>query len=333
MQPYKKELNEEIKSNEVKPFKQESFESLDINATLEENTQTYTKTIGFFGSLSSVFMGIFIFFVLAIVSKSLMSVQEILYSKNIVDYIYLFGLCFLLIVLVWFVYENLREFRDLKKVTSLKKEFQIQKQKPNSSIIPLAHFLINKYEKNPNEDLQKKLKALKEELNSSIIYENIYKNLDKNILTCIDQQAKKAIHKASIQGALSTAISPIPLIDMALIIARSIALSKQIAYMYGFKPGITTTTMLLKQGIINVMFAGIAELATEFTNQVASSSFLAKASKSLGQGAVNGILLARLGYGIMEACRPIESNEEKTSFFKMLINSMKEAMGFSSNEK
>ncbi len=314
MKPFKQEINESSEDLHVKPFKQEALE--------EKMIQIPKKSIGFLGSMTSVFVGFCVLVFAWVLAKSVQSVEEVLSGGDLSSYIYLAGFLFLLVVLGVFTYENMVQIKKIKNVTQIKEGFKIQKQNPDKSIIALGNFLLKQYENSVDE---KVLKSVKDELQSVGIYENIYESLDKKLLANIDEKAKKAITKASLQGALSTAISPVALVDMALIVYRSVALTKEIATLYGYKPTIVTTSMLLKQGMVNVMFAGVVELATEFTNQATSSSFLSKASKQLGQGAANGILLARLGFGVLQACRPIEYEDGKSSFFKMFLGSLKDA--------
>jgi len=52
------------------------------------------------------------------------------------------------------------------------------------------------------------------------------------------KKAKQKIHNASVQVALSTAISPIPIVDMVLIVCRSTMLTRDIATIYGYRPGV-----------------------------------------------------------------------------------------------
>lgn len=332
MKPYKNEINQNEEPQEIKPFKELSAEELDVSMDyLEEGEvkqKNYTKSIGIFGSLSGVFVGIFAFIFLMVFAKTVGSVTEVINNGSISEYIYLGAFAFLFLVLGLFTYENVKEYFKIKEVDEIKQICKNQKAKPDKDIILVAHKLINLHKDSDDEELRAKCESFKESLNSSVIYENVYESLE-GIISHVDKKAKKVIHKASIQGALSTAISPVPIIDMAIMVYRSVLLAREVASLYGLRPGVVTTTMLLKQGLINVAFVGVSEMANEFANQVASTSFLARASRSLGQGAVNGILLARLGYGILEACRPIESSEGKTSFFKMLLQSLKGAFGVS----
>ncbi len=243
------------------------------------------------------------------------------------------GLVILLTVLILNIVSNIKQLRFIKSAEQIKTDFQKQRENPTKDIIPLANTLLQHLEKNPDEQLQKGVSVIRDELNSSQIYKEIYYDLDKTLLPILDKKAKQIIHNASVQGALSTAISPIPLFDMVLIIWRSMLLTKEIASLYGFRPGRLTTFFLLKQGILNVAFAGISELATEATNEMAGTSILSKVSKSAGQGIANGVLLARLGYGVMEACRPIDFSEGRTGFVNSIFKSMIGSFGFSEAKK
>lgn len=217
--------------------------------------------------------------------------------------------------------KNFKQIRFIKNANHVKDQFRLQKNNPNKEIIPLANRLLKHYEKSPDQKLQKSIEIIRDELNTSQIYGVIYNDLDNSFLSVLDEKAKKLIHNASMQAALTTAISPMPMIDMILIVWRSTLLTKEIAALYGYRPGGLTTIALLKRGIVNVAFAGAAELVTDFTND-AGSVFLAKASQSTGQGIANGILLARLGYGIMEACRPMELDEKRGNFIKSMMRSI-----------
>ncbi len=113
------------------------------------------------------------------------------------------------------------------------------------------------------------------------------------------------------------------LLDAGIIIWRSFLLTKDVAKLYGFKPGWLSTIVLLKQGAFNIFFAGAAELASEYANEAAGSSITSKISTSAGQGITNGILLARLGYGVMEACRPLPIRTKRDSFINAIYKSIK----------
>jgi len=89
-----------------------------------------------------------------------------------------------------------------------------------------------------------------------------------------------------------------------------------------FRPGGLTAIILLKQGVINVIFAGASEFVLDLTNDIVGATVMNTISKATGQGMANGILLARLGYGVLDACRPIKSSGNKESLIKLIMTSL-----------
>ncbi len=320
----------------VKPFKVEAQEMLNIDDEemyldeAEENPVSQSslqRSIGFFSTIGGVVVSIFLFVFIVVVADTVNTLADIYKNGSLSEYIYLSGLILLLIVFLLNISTNVKQIRFIKNAKLVKEKFKLQKNNPTKEIVPLTNVLLKHYESYPDKKIQTSIEYIRDELNTSQIYSEIYNDLDNSLLSVMDTKAKKLIHNASVQAALSTAASPIPIFDMVLIVWRSILLTKEIASLYGFRPGGLTTISLLRQGVINVVFAGVAEMATDITNDMAGSTVLAKISKSAGQGIANGVLLARLGYGIMEACRPIESDEKRGSFMKSISKSIIDAFG------
>jgi len=334
--PFKKVIDEspeELNKKEdiVKPFKIESQEALDTSDTsidieeIMDNTVTessFQRGINFFSTFNGIIAVIFTFIFIVVIADTVNTIGDIITDGSISEYIYLSGLLLLIIVFLMNISTNFKQIKFIKNAKRVKDKFKIQKVNPTEEIIPLTTALLKHYEASSDQQLQKSIEVIREELNSSQIYKEIYNDLDRTLLPVLDKKAKTLIHNASIQTALTTAVSPVPMLDMILIIWRSTLLTKEIASIYGFRPGGITTMTLLKQGVINVAFAGVTELAADFTNEMAGSTVLTKVSQSAGQGIANGLLLARLGYGVMEACRPIESDEKRGSFVKSIMGSI-----------
>jgi len=318
----------------IKPFKRESREALNISndeaeieVLAESSISSLESGIDFFNTITGIIVAIFIFILFAVLADTVATISRIISSGTLAEYIYLIGLSILLFVLLLNVVSNIKQLKFIKNAEHIKNSFRHQKDNFTQEIITLTNTLLNHYEKNSDPELKNGIAIIRDELNTSQIYSEIYKDLDREMLPIIDKKAKQIIRDASMQAALSTAISPIAIFDMVLIIWRSMLLTKNIASLYGFRPGSLTTLILLKQGILNVAFAGIAEMATEVTNEMAGRSVLSKVSKSAGQGISNGVLLARLGYGIMNACRPIESDKGRGSFISSIVKSIIGSMG------
>ncbi len=339
------EEKNEVKEDFVKPFKVESQEALDTSDTGDTNIEiesalddvkresSLRQSINYFSSINGIIATIFIFIFIAVIADAVNTIADIFSTGEISSYIYLSGLILLIIVFLMNISTNFKQIRFIKSAKLVKDKFKLQKIAPTKEIIPLANTLLDHYEATSDKQMQKSIEIIRDELNTSQIYQEIYNDLDNSLLPVIDKKAKQLVHNASIQAALSTAVSPVPMLDMILIVWRSTLLTREIASIYGFRPGGLTTMILLKQGVINVAFAGVAELATDFTNEMASSTVLAKVSQSAGQGIANGILLARFGYGVMEACRPIESSEKRENFIKSIIGSIFDSLRLKEDQK
>ncbi|SFV74586.1 Membrane protein YcjF [hydrothermal vent metagenome] len=322
IKPFKKVIEDKNtpSQDKVKPFrkysnKEETFQSFD-------ESQIPLKKVNFFSTFGGLLFAFFFFVLLAVIADTIDTFQTILSQGTIANYIYLSGLIFLSFILLVHLFLNLKQLRLLHTHKNIQEKFLQQQKKATKDIIPLTNTLLRKYKDDTNEDITQAIQYIQKNLKKSQIYEDIYQDLDTVLLPIIDAKAQAIINKASLQSALSTTISPYPLLDMILILVRSVTLTKEIATLYQIPPKGLSTFFLLKQAIFNITFAGVAELVAEATNEIAGRSVIAKISTSAGQGVANGILMARLGYGIMEACRPLPPAQKRANFIKEITNSL-----------
>ena len=63
--------------------------------------------------------------------------------------------------------------------------------------------------------------------------------------------------------------------------------------------------ILLRRTLRNVLVAGVGELLSDAAVETAGASLLSVLSARAGQGAVNGLLIAKLGLTAMQICRPL----------------------------
>lgn len=325
--------NKEIKTtSDVKPFvdqaiggkKVDEIEFYQEGAHLKECF--LKRSMNFFASVQG-FLVVFIIFILVSIGVDAIRIIVTLYQRSsVLDAIYLLALIILGIVLSAITYKNYQQIKMLKSAKKTQEFFSLQKINPNKEIVPATLKLLAVYILSKNETLQQKIQLLQSRINSSHDYKEIYKDLDEDIMNIIDAQVQDKIKTASIQAAVSTAISPLVILDSGIIIWRSFLLTKEIAFLYGFKSGWLSTFILLNHGAFNVFFAGVTELTSEYINEMAESSLVSKISISATQGLSNGILLARLGLGVMEACRPLPIRVKRGSFIKSMYLSIKNSV-------
>lgn len=337
IKPFSQKVKQNISQQEdnLKPFVTEPEGGVEIHErvvdssqkTLNDKGSFLKKSISLLGSLSGIFITVIIFLFIAIIVDALQNFESLYQSKSVLDMLYLIGLILLSFSLGLFSYKNYRDIKVLKNAKKIQNFYLQQKENPDSQIIKMTKQLLVGYEKNYTDvKLLTKIEALNNSINISHDYREIYNYLDKEILTIIDSKAKEKIKNASMQAAISTAISPLALLDAMIILWRTFLLTKDIAILYGYKPSTYSTIILLKRGAFNVFFAGATELAQEYANEMIHNSFIAKVSSSASQGIVNGVLMARLGYGVLKACRPLPVKAKRDSFMGAIYKSLKDAL-------
>lgn len=310
MKAYKKDCKQ---IEEICAFTKPSFESFCEKKSIKNKNKRY-----FLGSISSLFVGFFVFVLFLVLAKLAFFINLVINTKNVHDSLYLFAFLVLFFVLLVFAFVNLRSYFKIKSINNLKRQFQKQKLCPNEKILQLSQILIKTYKNSLH------VSTLQNMINSSDDYEMIYKFIENEFFDKLDKKAQNIIHKHALAMTLSSAISNFAIIDMALMFYQSVTLSKKIAQLYGFRPSLYSSFYLFKMGIFNITFAGISELAKEFASDIGSSEIISYASKSISQGLLNGILLARMGYAFMNACKVTDT--KKQNFFKILFHSLKQSL-------
>lgn len=328
---------QEKSQESLKPFTDAAEGGIEIDesdnfaSTCRENSSQkgdniFTKSFRFLGSFLGLLTVLAGFMLVALLLDAIQTIETLFSSPSPLDTFYLIALITLLGSFSIFSYRNYREIKTLKDAKKVQDFFAQQKQSPTKELIGETLNLLYMYAQTPNKKLQEKAKLLESRISSSHEYKEIYRELDEEVLHVIDKEVQTKIKTASIQAAISTAISPLALLDAAIVVWRSVKLTKEIAKLYGFKPSLFSTIMLLKQGAFNVFFAGATELALEYTNELAENSLLSKLSTSAAQGLSNGILLARVAYGVMQACRPLPLKIKRKSFMKEIYLSIKDLL-------
>ncbi len=333
IKPFKVIIDDEPKEDTNEPkIAPRTFEpdpELDqIVTNIDEEIASSNESSGFYriiqllGSLSGIFLSLIFFVFIALLAYTINSLGNLFQPGHLTDYLYISGLLIFLSALAMNLISNIKQLRQVKSVRQLKQKFNKQQTSPSDDILALSNELLLHLTENQTTEFHKHFDETRQRINSAQNYYEVYQLLDNSLLAPLDDKARALIHKASLQAAFSTAISPVPIIDMFIIIWRSLKLATDISKIYGYRSGGLTSILLLKQGLINVVFAGISELTLQLTNEITSASVVHKISYAAGQGIINGILLARLGYGTLEACRPLQSSEKRENIAKLIVESL-----------
>lgn len=130
------------------------------------------------------------------------------------------------------------------------------------------------------------------------------------VLSKVDQKAVAEIAKYSSESVVLIALSPVALLDMAIMLLRNLRMIDKIAGLYGLKLGYWSRIKLIRQVFVNMVYAGASELVADFGAHMIGADMLGKLSGRLAQGLGAGLLTARLGLKTLKLCRPIPFNND-----------------------
>lgn len=146
----------------------------------------------------------------------------------------------------------------------------------------------------------------------------------------LDRQAHREISRHAAESTLMIAVSPLALVDMAFIAWRNLRLVNRIAAIYGIELGYFSRIRLFRLVLLNMAFAGAAELVREVGLDWVSQDIAARLSARAAQGIGAGLLTARLGIKAMELCRPLpwlEDDKPRLSDFRReLLGQLKDSL-------
>jgi putative membrane protein len=128
---------------------------------------------------------------------------------------------------------------------------------------------------------------------------------ERELMSPLDQEARMLISAAAQRVSLVTAISPRALFDVAFVFAASLRLIRQLALLYGGRPGTLGMIRLIRHVLAHLAITGGMAASDSVIQQILGHGLTAKLSQRLGEGFLNGLLTARLGLAAIDLTRPL----------------------------
>ncbi|MEQ1649563.1 MAG: TIGR01620 family protein [Hyphomicrobiaceae bacterium] len=133
--------------------------------------------------------------------------------------------------------------------------------------------------------------------------------VEREVLTGVDQEARRAITESAKRVATVTAMMPMMSLAFLFLIFETLRMLRRVATSYGGRPGFAGSLRLGKTVVGNLIAAGGVALTDDLLGQFVGQDMLRRLSRRLGEGVFNGALMARIGVASLDVIRPLAFGE------------------------
>jgi putative membrane protein len=156
-----------------------------------------------------------------------------------------------------------------------------------------------------NPQLARARAAVTKHIDDIIDGADLIKLAERELLTPLDKEARALVSTAAQRVSVVTAISPRALVDVLFVLVVSVRMVRQLARLYGGRPGAIGMLRLLRQVVVHLAITGGVGIGDSMVSQVLGHGIASKLSAKLGEGVLNGMLTARLGLAAIDLTRPL----------------------------
>lgn len=213
-----------------------------------------------------------------------------------------------------FIFREINFLRRVKQVDNVKAALQNALDTDNGNEAKRAiRKLLKLYEN--RVDLKEKREKVIKRLDEVMDGRDIIGLTEVDFFTTMDAQARKLILASAVRVAVGTAVSPKAFVDMLIIFGENFRLIRNLAELYGARPGKIGMYRLIKRVVFASAFAGVVEAGSAFLTELLGVGILTKLTRKAGEGVANGTLTIRIGLATVYICRPCPI--VKTENFKL----------------
>jgi putative membrane protein len=150
---------------------------------------------------------------------------------------------------------------------------------------------------------------------------------ERELMASLDQQARTMIATAATRVSVVTALSPRALVDVLYVLASALALLRQLAFLYGARPGTVGLIRLARLAVIHLGITGGLASGDSLIQQMLGHGIAAKLSARLGEGVLNGLVTARFGLAALDVIRPMPFAALTRPTLRDIMNELLRSLG------
>lgn len=134
--------------------------------------------------------------------------------------------------------------------------------------------------------------------------DDLLKLAENDLVIPLDKLAIERVTAASKRVSVVTAISPRAFVDIVYVLYENAKLVRAVAEIYGCRPGFLGFLRLSRETLAHLAVTGVVAMGDSIVQQVVGHGMAARVSAKLGEGVLNGLMTARIGFAAMEVTRP-----------------------------
>ncbi|MBF0614432.1 MAG: DUF697 domain-containing protein [Magnetococcales bacterium] len=121
----------------------------------------------------------------------------------------------------------------------------------------------------------------------------------------LDETALRIIGRHAASAAMLSVVSPLALLDAMIFMWRNVRMMREIATVYGLRPGPMATIVLMRNLAEGMLAAGASELVARGAVEALGETLTSVAMAGAGQAATSALFTARIGLKCLHMCRPL----------------------------
>ena len=142
---------------------------------------------------------------------------------------------------------------------------------------------------------------------------------EKDLVVPLDAIAIERVTAAAKRVSIVTTISPRAFVDIAYVLYENAKLVRAIAEIYGCRPGVFGFLRLARETLAHLAVTGVVAMSDSIIQQIVGHGMAARLSAKLGEGVLNGLMTARIGFAAMDVTRPAPFSQNGRPNIKQIL--------------